>query len=108
MNYDILIEVASSNDRAASQLTKELLDTVSGIVEKSQITNQNDSQDFGTILAIVLGSAAIVEVAKGIADRIRRDRNSTVILKAKNGNELEISGVSEQAAVEILEFLKDA
>jgi hypothetical protein len=84
-----LAEAGSKADR----LRNEILDAsseVEVIVEK----DDPNTQDFGSILVLVLGTPAIIVIAKGIADFLRRERatieiesNGRVIAKGIRGGD---------------------
>jgi hypothetical protein len=71
------LSLAEAGSKVA-RLRNDLLDASSEIevdVEKEDPT----TQDPGTILVLVLGTPAILAIAKGIADFLRRERASIVI-----------------------------
>ncbi len=74
--------VARANMLAAD--LKHFLEDTSPEVNAEQIRANPEDQDFGTILGIVLGSAAITAVAKGIRDWLARNQDAEIEFRTKD------------------------
>jgi hypothetical protein len=67
-----------------------------------------DTQDFGTTLILVLGTAAATKVATGISRWIARHSGTRVLLKKKDGTELLIENADSASAAKIAAALNRA
>jgi hypothetical protein len=103
MKFEIVVDAESS--RAAGTLAKDIADNLRAKGVAVEGVPSPMTQDLGATLILVLGTAAAVEVAKGIADRLRRDRSSSVKLTNDRGESIEVAGISEEAATSIQLFL---
>jgi hypothetical protein len=103
MKFEIVVHAKSP--RAAGTLAKDIADSLRGNGVPVEGVPSPLTQDLGATLILVLGTAAAVEVAKGIADRLRRDRSSSIKLTNDRGESIEVSGISEDAATSIQLFL---
>lgn len=103
MRFEILVK--SSNSREAGALARDIASNLGSRGVRTEVVSDPLTQDLGATIVLVLGTAAAVEVAKGIADRIRRDRSSSIRLTNDRGESIEISGISEEAATSIQMFL---
>jgi hypothetical protein len=96
---DVSLDVASQKARA---LRMDLLDTSPGIkvdIKKDDPTNQ----DFGATLVVVLGTPAVLAIAKGIANYLSRDRAKITI--EANGKVVVAEGISGDDAARIAEAI---
>ena len=64
----------------AKDLRQQLLDASSAVTVDVQ-KDDPSTMDFGATLILVLGTPAVLAIASGIADYIRRDRGTLVIEK---------------------------
>ena len=88
------VSVAEAGKKVAA-LREDLLDASTDI--SAEIRKEDSStQDFGTTLVLVLGAPAVVAVAKGIADFLRRNRGKLLI--EISGKKLVFEGSSTDAA----------
>ena len=72
MNFDLTIHFISENDAAAGLATQGFSQYLNGMEVENEIVPNDATQDAGTIIGIILGSAAAIELAKGIAAYIKR------------------------------------
>jgi hypothetical protein len=85
----------------ASRLREKLLDTSQDV--QAEIEKDDPStQDFGATLVLVLGAPAMVAIAKGIADYLRRDRGSISI---EADGKIIAQGISGEDAARIAEAM---
>lgn len=94
------VSVAEAGKKAA-KLRQDLLD-VSPQVEAEIEKEDETTQDFGTVLVLVLGTEAIVAIAKGIADYLRRDRGTIAL---ESDGRVVAEGISGEDAARIAEAL---
>jgi hypothetical protein len=92
----------------ADNLRKELLDIKNDEdgdeLESIKLKKQSqDTQDFGTILVLVLGTPAVIALARGLAAYLERTRTKITI--RKNG-EIVLENVRGGDAAKIIEALK--
>lgn len=71
------------------------------------IKERKDTQELGTILAIILGSKAIVEIAKGIADYIRKRSEVKITVKKEDGTVLIENARSKDIAPVLTQLYPD-
>ena len=71
-------------NRAAAELRKQLRSTLGSRVSIDQIKENQETQDFGGTLAVVLGTPFALALAKGIRDYIAR-RGCRVVLETPEG-----------------------
>jgi hypothetical protein len=64
---------------------------------------KSESQDYGSILALVLGSAAVGSVAKGIAQWIARHAGTTIRIRSADGTSVDIKNATGQDTAEIVQ-----
>jgi hypothetical protein len=93
IQFDDLDEAAAN--QAALSLREFLLDQdldVEVKIEKSS----GSTQDFGSILVLLLGTKAVIEIAKGIADWLRRraDASTGLVIVDVDGNHVKIKGLA--------------
>lgn len=94
------ISLAEAGEKAA-RLRQEILDSSPNV--RVQLEKEDPlTQDPGTILAIILAGPAIVEIAKGIANYLSRERGKIII--EKNGKII-AEGISGADAARIMEAL---
>jgi len=92
----------SEAGRAAKQLREDLLEIDTDIevhIDKEDKTNM----DFGSILVLALGTQAVVEISKGIANYLKRER-ATIDIISKDG-QIIAKGIKGEDAVKIAEAL---
>jgi hypothetical protein len=91
----------------ASELRNDLL-TISEDIDVEQRRDRTDTQDFGATLAIILGTPAVLALAKGIADWLRKRPTAQLTIKKQNGQVTEViaAGITSEDAAKIAEALK--
>lgn len=72
----------AEGNRYASTLADALRDVDRNIVVERQ-RQRPDTQDFGASLALVLGTAAVTELAKGIATWLARNSGARIEIRRK-------------------------
>lgn len=83
--------------KKAANLREALLDAspdVSVNVEKRDTT----TMDPGTVLLLVLGTPAVIAIAKGIAAFIARERHGTLVIEFPDGRLVKFDGNSSDSA----------
>jgi hypothetical protein len=91
---------AAEASQKASQLRAILLD-LSPDASAEVIKDNQSTQDFGTVLVLVLGTPAVVIIAKGIADYLSRV-GGTITIEDKNGKVI-AKGIQSKDAARIAE-----
>lgn len=71
-------------NRAASELRKQLRTKIGSQIIINQIKENEETQDFGTTLAVVLGTPFALALAKGIREYIAK-RGCRVVLETPDG-----------------------
>jgi hypothetical protein len=98
----------SGPDLADSQLlTADLMSSIKLMTPDISVERGKggaETMDLGTILTVVLGSAAVTAVAKGIADWLRRQPKAKITIYS-NGK-LEAENISSADAVKLTEIFK--
>ena len=95
--------VAEGN-RLASSLADALQDMDPNIVVDRQ-RERADTQDFGAILAVILGTAAVTAVAKGIAAWLARNSGARIEIRRKGELVLLATHLDSQDVSRIAEAL---
>jgi hypothetical protein len=88
------ISVAEANQHAAS--LGEIIKDIDPTITVEQRRERNDTQDFGATLVIVLGTASVTAIAKGIAGWLKR--TGTILQIDSNGKVLAKNIDSEDLA----------
>lgn len=94
------VSVADAN-RFASELAEVLRDADEPI-EVTQTRDDPDSQDFGATLVLVLGSGAVVALAKGVAKFLVTKPEGSVTIRHKGG-EIIAKGLTSRDARAVIE-----
>jgi hypothetical protein len=98
--YKIYFKGLSAADatKAASSLAMLLRDLDQPGVEVAVAKDTIRTQDLGTVIVLMLGTKAVVEVAKGIASWLRRraDAGGLVIMDVE-GNYVEVRGPAAES-----------
>ena len=71
-------------NRAAAELRKQLRSKMGSDVSINQIKEDQETQDFGGTLAVVLGTPFALALAKGVADYISK-RGCRLVLETPQG-----------------------
>ena len=77
-----------------------------GTIERVRINPE--ALDLGTVLAVILGAKATVEIAKGIAKWLYRNNQTTIRIKAKDGREYMITNLESGDVESIIRALNPA
>lgn len=104
--YDLKVRFISESDVAASQSASNLSGTLAEKGIDAEVVADESTQDPGTIVGIILGSAAIIEIARGVADYIRRYNVSDVEFEGKSGT-IKITNVHKKELPEIIEKISE-
>ena len=86
-NSEFRIIISGQSVARANILASDLkrcLEETSPEVSTEQIRDDPEAQDFGTIVSVILGSAAITAVAKGIRDWLARNQDAEIELRTKD------------------------
>ena len=86
----------------ANALRDFLLD-LSPDVQAEVVKDNQSTQDFGATLVLVLGAPAVVIIAKGLADYLRRDSTNTEIIIYDGKREVLATNLTSKDAARIAE-----
>ena len=95
------------DDKTAGALRDELQEFIAASAPSTRFSRKradNEAQDVGTILIILLGSKVGIEIAKGIADWLRQRNKSKIVIKAGDKT-VEIDNLSVKSAQDVAEKL---
>ena len=93
-------ELSVANQKA--QLLRDDLLDISPDVSVDIVKDDPTTQDFGATLVLVLGTPAILAIAKGIANYLSRDRG-TITIEADG--KVIAAGISGKDAAEIAKYM---
>jgi hypothetical protein len=88
----------------AGRLAQDLVDLIQGEagVEAHTARSSKDAMDLGTTVVLVLGTPAVLALAKGIADWIRKKGDPQLVIK-KGDQEITVnSGLSPEQKFELI------
>lgn len=88
-------------NRFAAELAERLRDS-DAPMEVQETRVDPNAQDFGATLAILLGTPAVIALAKGVADWLRMRPDAKITLKDKSGTII-ASGLTSADARAIIE-----
>jgi hypothetical protein len=83
MNLFIHFETTASAGNKYAQELQEYLSAKH--IQSEQVKENDDTQDAGAILSIILGAGAVKIIAKGIADWLRKKPEATITLTRDKG-----------------------
>ena len=87
--------------RLAEDLARHISATIDGV--KAEVApGSPDAMDFGATVAIVLGAPSVVYLAKGIADRIRRQGDPALVIKRGNDSIIVKGGLDQATKRELI------
>lgn len=96
---DAKIAFADVDKGTANEFAGELAEFLTDELPGASVTRQRDdplTQDFGATLAVILGSAAVTALAKGIAAWLARRHEAVVVLQktddAGNTRKIQVNG----------------
>ncbi len=102
---ETFITFPGSTDGEANQLAgalqRRLVEADREISVRRERQNPH-SQDGGATLAIILGSAAVTSVAKGIASWIARNAGTTIRIHSPDGTWVDVRNATGQDTAEIV------
>ena len=91
----------ASRDEAgiyADDLRNTLLDAGDGEIEVEKQQTDPNSQDFGATLVLILGTPAVIVLAKGIKDWLGRNPNASITVETVEGKVVATGVTSADAA----------
>jgi hypothetical protein len=95
------VSVADAN-RFAAELAEVLRDADEPI-EATQTRDDPNSQDFGATLLLVLGSTAVVALAKGVAKWLAAKPDGSVTIRDRKSGEIIAKGLTSRDARAVIE-----
>lgn len=101
-HFDLQVKFFADSEMSSSRSARQLNDTLGQKGYDSKVVANEITQDAGTIVGIILGSAALIEIARGIADCIRR-YNVNDIEFVGTSRTVRISNVHRKDVSELLE-----
>ena len=93
----------SRADNLAGDL-KEFLQDTHREIQIERVREHRDNQELGSVLAIILGSAAVTAVAKGIQAWLARNQNVSIEIH-KKGRLVKASGMKGRDALAFTEMI---
>ena len=106
-----IIEFPEEGPREAGILVQELEQAIQNTaadadqtqdVHLERLKARDDTQDFGTILGVVLGAKATIEIAKGISAWLRRKNQTKIRIRTKDGRDVVITNLESKDANAVL------
>src|SRR5215469_4665168 len=94
----------AEGNRLANCLGEALRDIGAGIIVRRQRVRP-DAQDFGASLAVILGTAAVTAVSKGLAARLARNGGARVEIRRKGRLVLSASHLDSKDVSHIVKAL---
>lgn len=88
----------------AGRLAQDLVDLVQGEagVEAHTVRSSKDAMDLGATVILVLGTPAVLVIAKGIADWIRKKGDPQLVIKKGDQEIIVNSGLSPEQKFELI------
>jgi acetylornithine deacetylase/succinyl-diaminopimelate desuccinylase-like protein len=80
----VVISFGDTTTAEGNRFAGSLAETLRGLnptIQVERIRERPDTQDFGASLAVILGTAAVVELAKGIASWLARNSGSKIEIR---------------------------
>jgi hypothetical protein len=94
----------AEGNRLASSLAEALRDLDPGIIVARE-RQRPDTQDFAASLAVILGTAAVNTVAKGLAAWLARNSGARIEIRRKGGVVLSASHLDSKGVSQIVKAL---
>lgn len=94
-------------DGTAREYRDELQEYIAGNAPDTKFSlkrTDEEAQDIGTILVVILGSKVAIEIAKGIADWLRQRNTSKIKITAGNKT-IEVDHLSVRSAEDLSDML---
>jgi len=87
MNTEIRITFPDVTESDANKLALQLKQYLlsSELIESKIVNESIDTMDFGSTLAIVLGSGSLISIAKGISNWLSLKQNKKITIKWSHG-----------------------
>lgn len=102
LEYDIILNFTSDDEAFTALAVGNLAAYLKHANIRSSVIPNPQSQDLGTAIGVILGSAAIIELARGIADYVRRFHVSDIEVVGKT-KVVRIKNVSQKSLPELVE-----
>jgi hypothetical protein len=105
---EIVVKFEDVDVRQANALAQSLKDAIKDEAPDAQVAQKRDNeenQDFGATLAIVLAGPAVVAIAKGIEQWLIRQHSVSLEITTPNGKVI-AKNVTAKNALEILKAAK--
>jgi hypothetical protein len=111
-NFSILIEAEDA--RSAGEGARSLADELRGlpgVLEADRSKDDQSTMDLGAILTVVATSSAMVAIARGIADWLRRRRGTRLKIQRDPDSgsiKAEVENIDPAIAIRIVELIRGA
>jgi hypothetical protein len=99
------INFVGANAADASRLAEDLanyLKTFGNGVDAEVTGGSSDTMDLGATVVLVLGTPAVIALARGVADWIRKQGDPDLVIKTKDGSVEVKGGLDQEAKKEII------
>jgi hypothetical protein len=97
---------AADASRAAESLRRSLLE-IDPTIKAKQARTDEEAMDFGTSLAVILATPAVITLAKGISNWLARTPTSKLTVIGPNGKTI-VENISAKDAADLAEKLQTA
>jgi hypothetical protein len=87
------------------QTLKNTLEDARSPASVERIRVNPEAQDLGTVLAIILGAKATIELAKGIGKWLSRNNQAKLKLRTRDGREVVLSNLESKDIAGVLKSL---
>lgn len=106
MSASVRLILQSGSDEDSDTLADELLGVVNAsenVQSASRETDGSAKQDAGVIIGVILASASVTALARGIADWIRSKNGAKVKITCPDGTTVAAETIDTKTAVTVIE-----
>jgi hypothetical protein len=110
-HYTFIINSDDDDARAGNQAARNLLDElreIDGVIEADRRKQNDSNMDVGMVVNVIATSGAVLAIARGIADWIRKNRRLHLVIErnAESGSiKAEINNADAATALRVTELI---
>ena len=107
----VVISFGDTTTAEGNRFAGSLAETLRGLnptIQVERIRERPDTQDFGASLAVILGTTAVVELAKGIASWLARNSGSKIEIRREGQVVMSASHLDSVDVPKLAEALRTA